>query len=80
MFIFAEHEIERQIELLEAGKQVMQETRGFDTRLGTTFLLRSKEESRDYRCDSIPEIRARVCSVVLIHVFADICPNLIFPT
>ena len=42
-------EIHRQHQLLTAGKRVEQETRGYDETTGTTFKLRSKEDSPDYR-------------------------------
>lgn len=42
-------EIKRQIELLEAGGQVTQETRGWDESRGQTRSLRSKEDAHDYR-------------------------------
>src|SRR5918996_417696 len=44
-----EHEIGRQIDLLEKGGRVLQETRSFDADAGVTRLLRSKEEAHDYR-------------------------------
>ncbi len=43
-----EHEIERQVAVLEAGGRVAQETRSFDADTGTTRLMRSKEEAHDY--------------------------------
>ncbi|GJE84861.1 glutamyl-tRNA amidotransferase B subunit [Phanerochaete sordida] len=43
------HEINRQIALLEAGEEVVQETRGFDEDRAETFALRSKEDAPDYR-------------------------------
>jgi len=42
-------EIFRQIELLERGEFVQQETRGFDEAAARTFSLRSKEDAPDYR-------------------------------
>ncbi|KAH8552069.1 B subunit of glutamyl-tRNA amidotransferase [Umbelopsis sp. PMI_123] len=44
-----EAEIERQIEVLENGGTIEQETRGYDVELGKTFRLRGKETARDYR-------------------------------
>ena len=43
------HEINRQIALLEAGEEVVQETRGFDEDRAETYALRSKEDAPDYR-------------------------------
>jgi aspartyl-tRNA(Asn)/glutamyl-tRNA(Gln) amidotransferase subunit B len=51
-----EHEIERQIAILEAGGRVMQETRSFDADTGTTKLMRSKEEAHDYRYFPEPDL------------------------
>ncbi|KAH9965828.1 Glutamyl-tRNA-Gln amidotransferase B subunit [Russula dissimulans] len=42
-------EVYRQIGILESGKSVPHETRGFDENTGETFSLRSKEEAPDYR-------------------------------
>src|SRR5579862_7402512 len=44
-----EYEIERQIELIESGGTVKQETRLFDANEGRTYSMRSKEQAHDYR-------------------------------
>lgn len=44
-----EYEINRQIELLEKGESVIQETRGWDDAKQKTFPQRSKEDSHEYR-------------------------------
>jgi aspartyl-tRNA(Asn)/glutamyl-tRNA(Gln) amidotransferase subunit B len=51
-----EFEISRQIELLEAGGRVVQETRSFDADTGRTRLMRSKEEAHDYRYFPDPDL------------------------
>jgi aspartyl-tRNA(Asn)/glutamyl-tRNA(Gln) amidotransferase subunit B len=51
-----EFEVERQIELLEAGGEVMQETRLFDANKGETRSMRSKEEAMDYRYFPDPDL------------------------
>jgi aspartyl-tRNA(Asn)/glutamyl-tRNA(Gln) amidotransferase subunit B len=51
-----EHEIGRQIALLESGGRVGQETRSFDAASGTTRLLRTKEEAHDYRYFPEPDL------------------------
>ena len=45
----AEYEWHRQIELLESGQTVVQETRGWDDAAGKTSSQRSKEDAQDYR-------------------------------
>ena len=55
-----EYEIGRQVQLLESGGRVVQETRSFDADAGTTRLLRSKEEAHDYRYFPEPDLPALV--------------------
>ena len=51
-----EAEIPRQVELLEAGGRIDQETLHFDPATGTTTPLRSKEEAHDYRYFPEPDL------------------------
>ncbi|MGQ4808827.1 Aspartyl/glutamyl-tRNA(Asn/Gln) amidotransferase subunit B [Candidatus Entotheonellaceae bacterium PAL068K] len=51
-----EYEIRRQAEILEAGGQVLQETRLFDAPRGVTMPMRSKEEAHDYRYFPEPDL------------------------
>ena len=45
----AEYEFARQVDLIEAGERVVQETRGWSDDTGRTSSQRSKEEAQDYR-------------------------------
>jgi len=51
-----EYERERQIDLVESGGEVAQETRLFDTSKGVTVAMRSKEEAHDYRYFPDPDL------------------------
>lgn len=51
-----EGEKERQIELLEDGKEVIQETRRWDDSTGESFAMRSKEDAQDYRYFPDPDL------------------------
>jgi aspartyl-tRNA(Asn)/glutamyl-tRNA(Gln) amidotransferase subunit B len=51
-----EHEAKRQVELIEGGETVAQETRLFDPDKGVTRSLRSKEDAHDYRYFPDPDL------------------------
>ncbi|MGZ3517585.1 MAG: Asp-tRNA(Asn)/Glu-tRNA(Gln) amidotransferase subunit GatB [Vulcanimicrobiaceae bacterium] len=56
VFRAIESEIERQIELVESGNRVVQETRGWDEVTGATHPMRSKEQAHDYRYFPDPDL------------------------
>ena len=51
-----EYEVERQIEIVEDGGHVVQETRTWDDANGVTLSMRSKEEAHDYRYFPEPDL------------------------
>lgn len=51
-----EAERERQIELIEAGKEVVQETRRWDDNKEMSYTMRSKEDAKDYRYFPEPDL------------------------
>ncbi len=51
-----EYEVARQLKILRSGRDVVQETRLFDSDSGSTHAMRSKEESADYRYMPDPDL------------------------
>ena len=51
-----EHEIERQVEVIESGGEVVQETRLYNSETGQTVGMRSKEHAHDYRYFPEPDL------------------------
>jgi aspartyl-tRNA(Asn)/glutamyl-tRNA(Gln) amidotransferase subunit B len=51
-----EYEVERQVELVESGERVKQETRLYNPGEGRTFPMRSKEQAHDYRYFPEPDL------------------------
>ncbi|MHB8398816.1 MAG: Asp-tRNA(Asn)/Glu-tRNA(Gln) amidotransferase subunit GatB [Candidatus Limnocylindrales bacterium] len=50
------YEIERQAAVLDGGGSLLQETRGWDDSRGATYVMRSKEDSHDYRYFPEPDL------------------------
>lgn len=51
-----EYEIQRQIDVIESGEKISQETRLYDSTKNRTFAMRSKEEAHDYRYFPDPDL------------------------
>ncbi len=71
-----EYETRRQMELLQAGKPVIQETRFWDSRKNRTLTLRSKEEAHDYRYFSEPDLPPLILSENFVNAIKDSLPEL----
>ena len=71
-----EYEYRRQVELVETGKEVVQETRRFDPESGKTFPMRTKEDANDYRYFPDPDLPPIDLSDEQIEKFASEIPEL----
>jgi aspartyl-tRNA(Asn)/glutamyl-tRNA(Gln) amidotransferase subunit B len=71
-----EFEIERQIEILEAGGRVRQETRLWDSSAAITVSMRSKEEAHDYRYFPEPDLAPLTLTHTRIAAMRDEMPEL----
>lgn len=74
----AEYEIKRQIELLERGEKITQETRGWDEAKQKTFAQRSKEEAHDYRYfpdADLPPVRVSVEQIESVRTIMPTMPQ-----
>lgn len=69
-------EVERQIDLLESGGQVVQETRLYDADRNETRSMRTKEEATDYRYFPDPDLLPLVVSQELIEAVRETLPEL----
>lgn len=70
-----EFEIKRQIKLLEEGKEVVQETRGWDEVNLRTFTQRVKETAKDYRYFPDPDLPKMQISASLVSEIMPKLPN-----
>jgi len=57
-----EYEIERQVEVIESGGRVVQETRLWNANEGRTYSMRSKEQAHDYRYFPEPDLPPLIVS------------------
>ena len=70
------YEVERQVDLLESGGKVVQETRLYDPDKGETRPMRSKEEANDYRYFPDPDLLPLQLSEELIDGIRASLPEL----
>jgi len=71
-----EYEVERQIDLIEEGGTVVQETRLYNADTGTTHSMRSKEEAHDYRYFPDPDLVPLIVSDAWIEEVRATLPEL----
>lgn len=66
----------RQIELVESGGEVVQETRNYDDNTQTTSSLRSKEDAHDYRYFPEPDLPPLVLTEAYVNDIKELLPEL----
>jgi aspartyl-tRNA(Asn)/glutamyl-tRNA(Gln) amidotransferase subunit B len=71
-----EYEITRQIDVIEGGGKVVQETRLWDTGTGRTHSMRSKEEAHDYRYFPEPDLPPLIVDEARIERVRSTMPEL----
>ena len=69
-------EVERQIDVIESGGKVVQETRLYDANKDETRSMRSKEEANDYRYFPDPDLLPVVLDNALIDTIRESLPEL----
>lgn len=70
------YEIERQVELIEEGGKVVQETRLYDPEADETRSMRTKEEANDYRYFPCPDLLPVVLDQAYVDHLRDSLPEL----
>ena len=71
-----EYEIERQVEVIETGGRVVQETRLWNSSEGRTYSMRSKEQAHDYRYFPEPDLPPLIVSAAWKAEIAQHMPEL----
>jgi aspartyl-tRNA(Asn)/glutamyl-tRNA(Gln) amidotransferase subunit B len=71
-----EYEIERQIDVLDGGGRVVQETRLWDSTTGRTTSMRSKEEAHDYRYFPEPDLPPLIVDTARVEAVRGTMPEL----
>ncbi len=70
------HEIQRQIEVLEDGGRIAQQTRLYDPDLNETRAMRSKEDANDYRYFPCPDLLPIEVDPAFVQQLKDALPEL----
>tara|TARA_R110002095_G_scaffold92609_3_gene80960 strand:- start:885 stop:2318 length:1434 start_codon:yes stop_codon:yes gene_type:complete len=70
------YEVERQIDVIESGRKVVQETRLYDSNKDETRAMRSKEEANDYRYFPDPDLLPVEITAALLDEMRDTLPEL----
>jgi len=71
-----EYEIERQIDAVERGEKIIQETRLWDPDKNRTFTMRTKEDAQDYRYFADPDLLPVIVSNETIEKYRAELPEL----
>ena len=71
-----EYEIVRQIEVIESGGRIIQETRLFNPDTGETRAMRTKEDANDYRYFPDPDLLPIVCTEEYVEAIRKSLPEL----
>jgi aspartyl-tRNA(Asn)/glutamyl-tRNA(Gln) amidotransferase subunit B len=71
-----EYEIRRQVELIEDGGTVVQETRLWDANAGVTVSMRRKEEAHDYRYFPDPDLLPLIVEDAWVETLSKTIPEL----
>ncbi|TAL37446.1 MAG: Asp-tRNA(Asn)/Glu-tRNA(Gln) amidotransferase subunit GatB [Alphaproteobacteria bacterium] len=71
-----EYEARRQIEIIEGGGKIHQETRLFDTKQGATRSMRSKEDAHDYRYFPDPDLLPLTVDAAFVEKIRTSMPEL----
>jgi len=71
-----EYEIERQIEVIESGGHVVQESRLWNANEGRTYSMRSKEQAHDYRYFPEPDLPPLIVSTEFLAATKEKLPEL----
>ena len=72
-----EYEFERQVDLIENGEKVVQETLRYDDATNTTSSMRSKEDAHDYRYFRDPDlVTIKVTDEEIEKIKSLVCPRI----